>query len=137
MYETTHYLSAALHDSIFSGVRTFHRGRVIVGVVLLHLLWLAFVPVARAAELPTFELVIRNARFVPEQLEVPARTKFRLSVKNEGPGVEEFESSDLKKEKIIAAGATAIFIFTPLKPGNYRFFGEFHPDTAQGVIVSK
>jgi hypothetical protein len=93
--------------------------------------------IALADELPAFDLVIRNARFVPDRLEVPANTRFRLNVKNEGPGAEEFESIPLKKEKIIAAGATAVLTFTPLKPGNYNFFGEFHPDTAQGVLVVK
>lgn len=90
-----------------------------------------------AADLPTFNLTIRDARFVPETIEVPANTKFRLRIKNEGPGPEEFESQDLNKEKVLAAGASSFLIFQPLKPGSYKFYGEFHPQTAQGRIVAK
>lgn len=90
-----------------------------------------------AQELPTFNLLIRAGHFVPATLEVPANTKFRLLIKNEGPGAEEFESVELRKEKVLAPGASSFLIFQPLKPGSYKFFGEFHPDTAQGQIVAK
>lgn len=92
---------------------------------------------ARAQEMPTFNLLIRAGHFVPATLEVPANTKFRLLIKNEGPGAEEFESVELRKEKVLAPGASSFLIFQPLKPGSYKFFGEFHPDTAQGQIVAK
>ncbi|HJV83474.1 cupredoxin domain-containing protein [Noviherbaspirillum sp.] len=90
-----------------------------------------------SADLPTFNLVIRNGHFVPETTEVPANTKFRLLIKNEGPGAEEFESAELHKEKVLAPGASSFLIFQPLKPGTYKFFGEFHPDTAQGRIIAR
>jgi hypothetical protein len=90
-----------------------------------------------AADLPTFNLVIRGGHFVPEMIEVPANTKFRLLIKNEGPGPEEFESTELNKEKVLAPGASSFLIFQPLKPGTYKFFGEFHPETAQGRITAK
>ena len=92
---------------------------------------------AYADDPPVFDLVIRNARFIPERIEVPANTRFRLVVKNEGPGAEEFESIELRKEKVIAPGATATLTFIPLKPGSYRFFGEFHPETAQGTLIAR
>ncbi|AKU23009.1 cupredoxin domain-containing protein [Massilia sp. NR 4-1] len=92
---------------------------------------------AQAEEMPTFTLVMRAGRFLPETIEVPANTKFRLLVKNEGPGAEEFESVELRKEKVLAPGASSFLIFQPLKPGTYKFFGEFHPATAQGRIVAK
>ncbi len=44
---------------------------------------------------------------------------------------------DLNKEKVLAAGASSFLIFQPLKPGSYKFYGEFHPQTAQGRIVAK
>ncbi|HEY6898482.1 MAG TPA: cupredoxin domain-containing protein [Rhodocyclaceae bacterium] len=93
--------------------------------------------VANAAELPTFRLSIKAGRFQPETVEVPANTKFRLLIKNEGPGPEEFESTELIKEKVLAEGVESFLIFQPLKPGSYAFFGEFHPDTAKGHIVAK
>ena len=90
-----------------------------------------------AQDLPSFQLVTKAGRFYPETIEVPAHTKFRLLIRNEGPGPEEFESADLRKEKVLAPGTSSFLIFQPLKPGSYKFFGEFHPDTAQGRIVAK
>ena len=90
-----------------------------------------------AQDLPSFNLLIKDGRFVPATLEVPANTKFRLLIKNEGPGAEEFESVELRKEKVLAPGASSFLIFQPLKPGSYKFFGDFHPDTAQGQLVAK
>ncbi|MBL0245237.1 MAG: cupredoxin domain-containing protein [Rhodoferax sp.] len=92
---------------------------------------------AQAQDMPTVNLVIRNGHFLPAILEVPANTKFRLVIKNEGPGAEEFESVELRKEKVLAPGATSFLIFQPLKPGTYKFFGDFHPETAQGQMVAK
>lgn len=105
-------------------------------LVLASTLLLALAPL-RAQELPSFNLLIRDGRFVPSTLEVPANTKFRLLIKNEGPGAEEFESVELRKEKVLAPGASSFLIFQPLKPGSYKFFGDFHPDTAQGQLVAK
>lgn len=104
--------------------------------VLAASLALALAPL-RAQELPSFNLLIRDGRFVPTTLEVPANTKFRLLIKNEGPGAEEFESIELRKEKVLAPGASSFLIFQPLKPGTYKFFGDFHPDTAHGQLVAK
>lgn len=92
---------------------------------------------AIADELPTFNLVISNGRFVPETIEVPANTKFKLQIRNDGPSAEEFESIELRKEKVLGPGASSFLIFQPLKPGTYKFFGDFHPQTAQGRFVAK
>ena len=92
---------------------------------------------AEAEDLPTYTLAIKAGHFRPETVEVPAHTKFRLEIRNEGPGPEEFESTELLKEKVLAAGVTGRLVFQPLKPGTYGFFGEFHPETARGQIVAK
>jgi len=83
------------------------------------------------------EVRIQDNRFVPERVEVPAGQKTRLRVINEGTEAEEFESTDLNREKIVRAGASIIIFLPPLKPGEYPFFGEFHPETARGVIVAR
>ncbi len=105
-------------------------------LALVSSLLLALTPV-RAQDMPSVNLLIRDGRFVPATLEVPANTKFRLLIKNEGPGAEEFESVELRKEKVLAPGASSFLIFQPLKPGTYKFFGDFHPDTAQGQMIAK
>lgn len=106
----------------------------LAGLALL--LALAGGPV-RAADMPTFQLLMKNGRLYPETIEVPANTRFRLQVKNEGPGAAEFESLELRKELVLAPGVTRNLVFHPMKPGTYKFFDEFHQDTAQGRIVAK
>ena len=86
---------------------------------------------------PDFTLTIRNHRFEPAELQVPAGKKLRLLVKNADATPEEFESHSLKREKIIPGKGEAVILIGPLKPGTYEFFGEFNPKTAKGNIVAK
>ena len=90
-----------------------------------------------AEELYQVQLTARDGRFYPEVLEVPADRRFKIVIRNEGPGPEEFESENPHREKVLSAGATSFLIFPALKPGVYPFFGEFHPETAKGRIVVK
>jgi high-affinity iron transporter len=92
-------------------------------------------PVARAQDLPTLEF--RQHHFVPDRIEVPAHEKFRLQVKNSDNTPDEFESAELKREKLVPPGQTITLFFGPLEPGEYHFFGDFHKDTARGVLVAK
>ncbi len=106
------------------------------GIVAI-LLMLSAASSALADDMPTYRLLMKDGRFFPETLEVPANTKFRLELRNEGPGATEFESIELKKEKVLAPGVTSNLVFHPLKPGTYKFFDDFHPATAQGRIVAQ
>jgi high-affinity iron transporter len=90
---------------------------------------------ARADDLPT--LVFHNHRFEPDRIQVPAGAKFQLKVKNTDDTADEFESVDLNREKLVAPGQTITVFLGPLTPGEYKFFGDFHQDTAQGVLVAK
>ena len=92
---------------------------------------------AVADDMPTIKLLMKDGRLYPETLAVPANTRFRLEVKNEGPGAAEFESLELRKELVMAPGVTRSLVFHPMKPGSYKFFDDFHPATGQGVIVAK
>lgn len=84
-----------------------------------------------------FLLVIKDHRFSPEQIKVPANKKVKLIVDNQDATPEEFESHDLNREKVIAGKSKANIFIGPLKPGKYKFFGEFHEKTAQGVIIAE
>jgi plastocyanin len=84
-----------------------------------------------------YSLVIRGNKFVPDTLEVKAGEKFRITVRNMDSSPEEFESSDLKFEKVIPGGGSATVVVQPLKPGTYTFVGEFHPNTAKGKVIAK
>lgn len=88
-----------------------------------------------AEELKTYEIHIKNNRFEPAELKVAKNTPFELLVFNDDKTAEEFESKELRKEKIIPGGKSAKFKIGALKPGIYNFFGEFHEDTAKGKII--
>jgi len=90
---------------------------------------------ARADDLPT--LVFHNHRFEPDRIQVPAGAKFQLKVTNTDDTADEFESVDLNREKLVAPGQTITVFLGPLAAGEYKFFGDFHQDTAQGVLVAK
>ncbi len=86
---------------------------------------------------PSFTIIIRDHRFEPARIEVPAGQKLLLVVRNMDASSEEFESKDLKREKVIAGGKEATIIVGPLAAGTYRFVGEYHEDTAKGELVAK
>ena len=92
-------------------------------------------PVAHADDL--LKLQFTNHRFVPDHLMVPAGVKFKLLVVNNDDTADEFESTDLNREKLVAPGQTITVFLGPLDPGTYKIFGDFHQDTAQGVIEAK
>lgn len=83
---------------------------------------------------PLIEIEIRDHLFYPEEVIVPADTKVKLMVKNLDPTPEEFESYELNREKVISGNSQAVIFIGPLPPGEYPFFGEFNPKTAQGKV---
>jgi len=82
-------------------------------------------------------LIIRDHRFDPEEIRVPAGQKIKLVVHNQDTSPEEFESHELNREKLIAPGTKANIFVGPLKPGRYPFFGEFHEKSARGAIIAE
>ena len=90
-----------------------------------------------AADMPVFDLIIKNHRFEPSTITIPVDTKVRLNVKNADAEAEEFESADLSREKIIAGNSQSTIIIGPLTAGTYAFVGEYHAETAKGQIIVK
>jgi len=99
-------------------------------------LFVLFVPtIPVIAAIPEYTIVIKDHRFEPAELKVPAGTKVKLIIRNEDATPEEFESYDFNREKIVS-GHSQIKVFVgPLKPGTYKFFGEFNIETAQGRLI--
>lgn len=87
------------------------------------------------AELQEFHISIQNHAFEPANIKIPADSKVILVVENFDDSREEFESNSLQQEKIIKPKSRKKIYIGPLSPGEYSFIGEFHPDTARGVIV--
>lgn len=105
--------------------------------VSLPLALLCSVGAVQAEDLLTANISIKDHRFYPSQIKVPAGAKLKLVVTNLDRTPEEFESDQMKFEKIVQGGGRITVIVPPLKPGQYKFFGEFNLATAQGMITAQ
>ncbi len=91
-----------------------------------------------AAQLPAeIPLTIEQHRFQPEEIRVKAGAPFVLVITNKDTTPEEFDSPDLRLEKVIPAGKTLRLRMPTLKPGTYGFVGEYHEQTAKGRIIAE
>ena len=90
-----------------------------------------------AQEVPEVALQIEQNRFQPEEIRVKAGQAFVLVITNKDKGPEEFESKDLRIEKVIPAGKTVRLRMPALKAGSYGFVGEYHEKTAKGRIIAE
>jgi hypothetical protein len=84
-----------------------------------------------------YTLVIKDHRFEPTEITIPSGKKIKLQIDNQDATPEEFDSSSLNREKIVAGHGSATIFIGPLTPGRYPFTGEFHADTAHGVVIAK
>jgi plastocyanin len=80
---------------------------------------------------------IKNHRFEPAEIRVPAGKRITLTVVNDDPTPEEFESKVLKVEKVIPGKSKGVVQFGPLTPGTYKFEGEFNSSTARGTVIAE
>jgi Cupredoxin-like domain len=106
-------------------------------LTLIGLVLLLVVVTRAAAQDPAYTLVIKDHKFQPTEIEIPANQKITLIVKNDDPTPEEFESTELRREKVVAGGDQITVYIGPVKPGRYEFFGDFNPATARGHITAK
>jgi len=104
---------------------------------LLTPLLLACLALPAQADPPSYTLTIQNHRFQPEELQVAAGQRFKVIVVNRDPTPEEFESTDMHREKVVTGGGKITVYIGPLPAGTYTFFGDFHPQQARGHIVVK
>jgi len=92
---------------------------------------------AKEEEVPVFTIEFKDGTVAPLRIEVPANKQFQLFLRNNGDTPAEFESSELRKEKVLAPKTTAILVFRTLDPGEYPFFDDFHPDAPKAVLIVK
>ena len=90
-----------------------------------------------AADEPVFAIEFNDGTMTPLRLEVPANTRFRINLTNKGKTPAEFESNELRLEKVLAANSASTLVIRTLDPGEYKFFDDFHPDAPQAVLVAK
>lgn len=89
-----------------------------------------------AVAAPPIVITIKDGKFTPSELTVPAGEKLTLIVRNEDKSTSEFESTDFHREKVVSAGQQITVFVGPLDPGSYEFFDDFHPDD-RGHLVAK
>lgn len=92
---------------------------------------------AYAASLPNYDITITDGKFNPEEIEVPAGQRFKITIRNTGAGPAEFENLSLRVEKVLGPDIESFVVIHPLKLGVYHFIDEFHMDMAGFDIIAK
>ena len=90
-----------------------------------------------AARANDYVVTIKDHKFTPTEITIPANKRVQLTVVNDDPTPEEFESHEMKVEKVIPGKSKAVVRIGPLKPGRYPFVGEFHEATAKGTVIAE
>lgn len=116
-------------------LRKSHRATIAAG--LFGLACTLSAAMSFGSDLLTFKLEMKDGKFIPPRIEVPAGQRIKIEVHNTGTSAAEFESVELRKEKVLAPGAQSFVVIAPLRPGEYKFFDDFHLNMPQGVIVAK
>ena len=109
---------------------------VMIGATTAALL-LACAGTGHAQQDPVFRIEFKDGSVTPRRLEVPANRRFVLELHNTGETPAEFESRELRKEKVLAPGTTSVLVIRTLDPGEYDFFDDFHADAPPAVLVAK
>jgi hypothetical protein len=110
-----------------------HR-RVATLVLALVVVSALSVPVLGAdpAEIP---LIVEKNRFQPEEVKVKAGAPFVLAITNNDAKAVEFESKELRVEKVIPPGKTVKVRVRALKPGSYPFVDDFNKQTTGRIVA--
>jgi plastocyanin len=92
---------------------------------------------AATARADDYVVTIKDHRFTPAEIKVPANQRVTITVINEDATAEEFESNPMKVEKVIAGKSKGTVRIGPLKPGRYPFIGEYNEATAKGTVIAE
>jgi len=86
---------------------------------------------------PPIPVTLKNHRFTPSTIHVKAGVPNVIALTNEDDTADEFDSTSLKVEKVVAGHSSGNVRLRPLSPGRYPFMGEYHSQTAQGVVIAE
>ena len=90
-----------------------------------------------AEDFPVFVIEFKDGAITPSTIEVPSGTRFKLELRNTGLSPVEFESLELRKEKVLGLGVTSFIVIRRLEPGEYRFFDDFHLDMPPATLIAQ
>ena len=113
------------------------NGLILCAAALCALTLAAPLAPAGAAEEAEVTISIKDHKFDPAEIKVPAQKAIKLTVNNLDASAEEFESHPLGVEKVIAGKGSATIRLKPLAKGTYAFVGEYHEETAKGTIIAE
>ncbi len=82
-------------------------------------------------------VTLKDHKFAPAEIYVKVNTPVVIRLSNTDATAEEFDSTALKVEKVVAGKGTGDVHIRPLAPGRYPFMGEYHSATAQGVVIAQ
>jgi hypothetical protein len=108
--------------------------KTVLALTALAALFLLAPAAARAGDMT---LTLKDHKFTPAEIKVPANKRVKLTVINDDATPEEFDSDDLKVEKVVPGKSKGIVRIGPLRPGRYHFIGEYHESTAKGVVIAE
>ena len=91
---------------------------------------------AAAADAP-IAVTLQNHKFNPSVIRVKANRPAIIALTNKDATAEEFDSTALKVEKVVAGNSSGNVRIRALAPGKYPFTGEYHSATAQGVVIAE
>ena len=98
-------------------------------------LLLACTPAARAQQAETVNITVKNNRFEPAEIPVPANRPIVIRIKNLDSKAMEFESVSLRVEKVVPANGEGVVNVRALQPGRYEFFDDFRKQTRGALVV--
>jgi len=84
---------------------------------------------------PEIPLTIEKDHFEPSEVKVKANTPFTLVVTNKTAKAAEFESKDLRVEKVVPSGKTVNVLIRALKPGTYAFFDDLNKASTGRIVA--
>jgi hypothetical protein len=105
--------------------------------VFVAILMVGLLTAGAVARADDYVLTIKDHRFTPEEIKVPADQRVMITIVNDDATPEEFDSSALKVEKVVAGKSKGVVRIGPLKAGRYPFIGEYHEATAKGVVIAE
>ena len=82
-------------------------------------------------------VTLKDHKFSPATIHVKAGMPTVIALTNNDAEAEEFDSTALKVEKVVAGHSAGNVRLRPLSPGKYPFMGEYHSSTAQGVVIAE
>lgn len=96
---------------------------------------LMFLSLNTYANKAEYHLSLKNHLFYPDKIVIQKNQKIKLVIFNHDNNIEEFDSFDLNREKVIFPNQKATVFIGPLPVGEYSFFGEYHPHSAKGTVL--